>query len=372
MSGFCDFGWRPRHGSLDDLVIGDGRAFDGASDESECGAVSQVAAVEAIFPLAKVAGQVLGADPVVRTDQSGLDVAGDGVDDREEIGGVGAVALNHWGVLQVIAKGGVFSLVAAEAMGQEMGSGLDVGFQEAAQLVGCRCRQDGDPRGAGVEAVLAFHGVAMLAILPWRGNLLDGDDAKALVGIIRASSGVRRIAPPADGGLVGLDQAAQGKGFAFAQAMAQLVGDRPVRLVGHAQPPLKEFRRYASLVGSHQIGGEEPLGRLRPHPVKSRSGDHRFLMVAMGAFKDPRPRRQVPSRATVTLGATVTARTAKRRQMADTGIFGPEPSQEFQHPAHQALHHPRPESIPSRASSLEHFMNLPYLDGETVQCGMYI
>ena len=46
--------------------MADGGAFDGAADEPEGGSAPEVAAVEAIFPLAQVARQVFGADTVMR------------------------------------------------------------------------------------------------------------------------------------------------------------------------------------------------------------------------------------------------------------------------------------------------------------------
>ena len=51
-------------------------------------------------PFPEIARQVLGADAVMGADEPGFDVAEQGVDDREELAGIGAVVLDHRGVLQ--------------------------------------------------------------------------------------------------------------------------------------------------------------------------------------------------------------------------------------------------------------------------------
>jgi hypothetical protein len=107
---------------------------------------------------------------------------------------------------EVIAQGGVLSLIGAETISQEVGPRLDVGIQEAPQFRAGGGRQDSDPGGACVEAVLALYGMAMLSALGLRSrNLFNGGDDEALVRIIRAASRTGRITTPADEGLVGLD-----------------------------------------------------------------------------------------------------------------------------------------------------------------------
>ena len=105
---------------MDELIVGDGGAFDGATQNIVAEPVDPVAAVEAIDPFPKVARQVLGTDPVMRADQPGLDIAEQGMDDREVRGGIGARALDHRRVLEMRAEVGILPAVAVEAVSQEV------------------------------------------------------------------------------------------------------------------------------------------------------------------------------------------------------------------------------------------------------------
>ena len=78
-----------------ELVVGDGGAFDSASDQIAIQTIGQVAAIEAVRPLPQVAREVLGADPVMGADQLGFEVAEQRVNDREELVGVGGGVLDH-------------------------------------------------------------------------------------------------------------------------------------------------------------------------------------------------------------------------------------------------------------------------------------
>ena len=160
--------------SGDDLVIGDGGAFDGAADQTGRKAVGQVAAIEAIGPFPKVARQVLGANAVVSTDQPRLDIAEDGMDDREELGSVGAGILDHRCVLEMVAKCRLATLVALETVGQQVRFGGDVGFDEAAEFVCGGGGQHGDPDASSVKPMLALHRMSVFFALLLRcRNLLD-------------------------------------------------------------------------------------------------------------------------------------------------------------------------------------------------------
>src|SRR5438105_1203207 len=77
---------------------------------------------------------MLGADPMMGADQPGFDVAEQRVDDREELAGIGAVVLDHRGVLQMLAEGGVAAAIAGKPVGQQMRIGGDIGFEEGPQL----------------------------------------------------------------------------------------------------------------------------------------------------------------------------------------------------------------------------------------------
>ena len=47
---------------------------------------------------------MLGADPMMGADQPGFDVAEQRVNDREELAGIGAFALDHRRVFQILAE----------------------------------------------------------------------------------------------------------------------------------------------------------------------------------------------------------------------------------------------------------------------------
>jgi hypothetical protein len=109
-----------------ELVVGDGGAFDGAADEVAVQTIGQVAAIEPVGPFPEITRQVLGADAVMGADEPGFDVAEQGVDDREELAGIGAVVLDHRGVLQMLVEGGLAAAIAGEPVGQEMRPGGDI------------------------------------------------------------------------------------------------------------------------------------------------------------------------------------------------------------------------------------------------------
>ena len=83
----------------------DGGAFDGAPNEVAVQSVGQIAAVEPVGPFPKIARQVLGADAVMSADEPGFDVAEQGMDDWEELTGIGAFVLHHRRVRQMLAEG---------------------------------------------------------------------------------------------------------------------------------------------------------------------------------------------------------------------------------------------------------------------------
>ena len=88
-----------------------------------------------------------------------------GVDDREELAGIGAVVLDHRGVFQMLVEGGVAAAIASEPVGQEMRPGCDISGQKGTELGAGRGRQHGDAGITGKEAVLALD---RMPCLPFR------------------------------------------------------------------------------------------------------------------------------------------------------------------------------------------------------------
>ena len=106
---------------------------------------------------------MLGADPMMGADQPGFDVAEQRVDDREEFGGIGAVALDHRGVFQILAETGVAAAITGKPVGQQMRIGRHICFKKDPQFGPARRRQHGDAGITGEEPVLALDGVAMFS-----------------------------------------------------------------------------------------------------------------------------------------------------------------------------------------------------------------
>ena len=323
------------HGAGLELIVGDGGAFDGAPNEVAVQPIGQIAAVEPVGPFPKIARQVLGADAVMSADEPGFDVAEQGMDDREELTGIGAVVLHHRGVRQMFAEGGIAAAIGGEPVGQEMGPRCDIRLEEGAEFDARRGWQNRDPGVAGEEAVLALHRVPVLSrLVLWCRHLLDGGDDQALVGAGRAAAAACRIAAAADEGLIRLEKAAQRTGRILAQPVAQLVRHGPGRLIRHPQFALQKFGRDAALVATHQVGGKKPLRQARPRPMKHCSRRHRFLPMAGGAFVDPRPRLQPPSRPPTAAGTHKTAGPAKPSQVLDAPLLRPEPGYKIQKSSH--------------------------------------
>jgi hypothetical protein len=67
-------------------------------------------------------------------DEPGFDVAEQGMDDREELAGIGAFVLHHWRVLQMPVEGGVAAAIACEPVGQQMRPGCDIGLEKGVEF----------------------------------------------------------------------------------------------------------------------------------------------------------------------------------------------------------------------------------------------
>jgi hypothetical protein len=107
-----------RYGAGLELVIGDGGALDSAPDQIAVQTVGQVAAIEPVGPLPQVAREMLGVDAMMGADQPSFDVAEQGVDDREEFAGIGAVILDHRNVFQILAETSVAAAITGKPVGQ--------------------------------------------------------------------------------------------------------------------------------------------------------------------------------------------------------------------------------------------------------------
>src|SRR6266850_3151852 len=124
----------------------------------------------------------------------------------------------------MLGQSGIAATITREAVGQQMGPGRDIVFEESAELGTRRGWQHGDAGVAGEEAVLAFHGMPVFSVLVrQRRHLLDGGDDQALVRVGRAASATGRTASTANEGLIRLEEAAQRTGRVFAQPVAQLM-----------------------------------------------------------------------------------------------------------------------------------------------------
>src|ERR1700724_848312 len=242
-------------------------------------------------------------------DEPGFDVAEQGMDDREELTGIGAVVLHHRGVRQMLAEGGIAAAIAGEPVGQEMGPRCDIRLEEGAEFDARRGWQNRDPGVAGEEAVLALHRVPVLSCLVlWCRHLLDGGDDQAFVGAGRAATATGRIAAAADEGLIRLEKAAQRTGRILAQTMAQLVRHGPGRLICHPQFALQKFGRDAAF-------GRDPSGRRQETTSRdpSASDETRFPPSPIPADGRCRIRRPAAARTVATPPARRSRNTQTRR-----------------------------------------------------------
>jgi hypothetical protein len=107
-----------RHGAGCELVVGDGGGLDSAPDQIAIHTVEQVAAIKSVGPPPQVAREMFSADPMMGADQPGFDVAEQRVDDREELAGIGALVLDHRGVLQILTEIGLAAAIAGKPVGQ--------------------------------------------------------------------------------------------------------------------------------------------------------------------------------------------------------------------------------------------------------------
>ena len=106
-------------------------------------------------------------------DEPGFDRAEQGVDDREELGGLGALVLDNGRVFEMVIERCLLTLLAGKAIGHEVRFDGDIVFQEDAQFGSTDCRQHADPGTAGVEAVLSLQRMAMVVMLVSRGMAVD-------------------------------------------------------------------------------------------------------------------------------------------------------------------------------------------------------
>src|SRR5439155_333267 len=181
-------------------------SFDGTANEVAVQPVGQIATIEPVGPFPKIARQMFGTDAVMGADEPGFDVAEQGVDDREELAGIGGFVLHHRRVLQMLAEGGLAAAIAGEPVGQQMGPGRDIGLEEGTEFAAGRGRQNRNPGVAGEEPVLPLHRMPVFCVLSLRRrHLLDGGDDQALVGVGRAAPQTGGIPPAAESGLVRLE-----------------------------------------------------------------------------------------------------------------------------------------------------------------------
>ena len=182
--------------SHDEFIICDGRAFHCASNEIAVDTFGQIPTIEPVGPFPKVPRQVFGGDAMMGSNEPRLDVAEQNVDDREERSGVGSRSLDHWRVFQVVAKGGVSTLVAHETVRQEVRFGRDIGLKECSEFDAAGSRQNGYSDTTGVKSVLPLYGVSVLsALVLRRRHLLDDCDDQAFVRVHRAPTRTCRITP---------------------------------------------------------------------------------------------------------------------------------------------------------------------------------
>jgi hypothetical protein len=153
---------------------------------------------------------------------------------------------------------------------------------------------------------------------------LDGASDQHFALMAAATAAGERIVLTAAGnfGFVDLNQAGERDPTGRDHAVAQLAAEQPGTAVRpQAELSLQLQGRDAVGMGGHQIGGPEPGGQRQLGVVDDRSGGHRGLPAAAGAFPGPRLGLQFPGFAVAAARADKALRPARREEVLGAGCL---------------------------------------------------
>ena len=259
------------------------------------------ATVEAEGELVEVGLEVIVPDAVVGPAQPRLEIAKHPMDVRQELARpVGWTLSAGAMVVPKIRERGV----PLPPVGEEDGAGGDGASHEPRERSCRRIRDDVEPHPAGGPP-LNFHGAH------------DQRLVEQLAAALQAGLG------PAEVGLIHLDPALQRLSFGGDHRPAELVQERPGRLVADPELALQLDRRQPGGMGGHQLGGPEPDRQRHPGPMQDRAGRHRDLPATRLALPQP-PLRQLEGPGWPALPTPKPLRPSARRQVLPAPLLIPE------------------------------------------------
>lgn len=275
------------------------RKVGGQIEQPVEGRSGMAPAVPAKGELVEVAPQVLFAHAVQRAAEPALQVGERPVDPRQQ--DVRRHVADHLADVRAM-----FSQlpIAREAITYNGGADRHVALDESSDARAGAVLQRLQPHPAGVPFIVEFDGAD---------DLEDADIGDAVVrdGIMLRSErhlGFVDFNNPLQEGTVGIDH-----------RPPQLVQQQPGGLVGpNAELRLCLLGRDAVGVAGHQVDGLEPGAQRQFAPVHDRSGRHRGLAVATGAFPSERLGLKFPALAGAAGWTGKTVRPPELREVART------------------------------------------------------
>ena len=133
---------------------------------------------------------------------------------------------------------------------------------------------------------------------------------------------------PPQVGLVDLDLLPQRLPLGVDHSAAELVQERPGRLVADPELPLQLHRRQPGRMGRHQVRGPEPHRQRHPRPMQDRARRHRDLPATRLALPQP-PLRQLEGCRRPAVRTAEPLRPSARRQVLPASVLVPESSLEL-------------------------------------------
>jgi len=122
-------------------------------------------------------------------------------------------------------------------------------------------------------------------------------------------------------GLIDLDHPLQKRAIRIDHGAAQLLRQKPCRLVGHAKLGCKLQRRHAVGMRRHQMRRPEPYLQRQLRAMQNRPGRDRGLATAIGTFIETCPACQRPAALAATARAHKPLRPPPRREKRGATLF---------------------------------------------------
>src|SRR6516225_3086434 len=253
--------------------------------------------IEAEGELVEVGLEMAVADTMVSTAEPRLEVAKDAMDVRQELRGSlrSALRARAMAVAQIYKRG-----IGGPAIRQDRGSGSGGALDETGQRAPRGIRHDLEPYAAGGLAS-HFH------------RAHDQRLFQQLTPALQARLMASQV------GLVDLDLIPERLSLWVHHGPAELVQERPGRLVAQSELALQLHRRQPRCVSGHQVRGPKPDRQRHPRPMQDRARRHGRLPIACLALPQS-PARQLEGARRSAVRAAKALGPAARRQVRSTPL----------------------------------------------------